>query len=168
MKTHLTSIAEHSDWLFSQHIYIDEKWSLHRQRVDFGKQPLALWMFVPCQLVGNEFANWQPMEEPKEKDFWESMPRRNGKRAWNTHCDLFEIALKECQQAKDRVLFDGFFNVTDTIVSAKNISINFIDGKIYLTDFDFEYPQVSIISTIEDIVKYKPLLTATAQKKIGL
>ena len=30
------------------------------------KQPLALWMFVPCELVGEEFANWQPMEIPRE------------------------------------------------------------------------------------------------------
>jgi len=56
----------------------------------FLKQPLKLWMFVPCELVGNKFANWQPIEE--------------------IDCDL-DIKIdevKKYQQAKERCLFKGF------------------------------------------------------------
>lgn len=45
MKTHLTSIADHSDWLDSLEISEVTKWNKHRKRVEFGKQPLELWMF---------------------------------------------------------------------------------------------------------------------------
>lgn len=83
----LKSIAEHSDWLFEQHFRIDEKWDLHRLRVAFGKQPLELWQFVPCDEDGNV------LELPKV-------------------CICADLCLfcKKYQKAKERCLFNGFEN----------------------------------------------------------
>ena len=65
MKT-LTSISKHSDWLDSIDIVILDKWNLHRKRVNFGKQPLAIYQFVPCKLIDGE---WVVLEEPNPNKF---------------------------------------------------------------------------------------------------
>lgn len=113
-----------------------------RQYAKFLKQLLELCMFVPCKLVDGV---WVVLEEPKEKDFWESMPRRNGKRAWNTHRDLFEIALREYQQAKEKCLFEGYDGSIEQLKDLINLNL-----------------------TIENMVKYNLELTPTAQKQIGI
>lgn len=60
----LTLITEHSDCLSASTYSDSEKWQLHRLRVKFGKQPLELWMFVPCDEDGNV------LEEPLHDDFY--------------------------------------------------------------------------------------------------
>lgn len=64
MKT-LSSIAEHSDWLENSHLFPNEKWELHRKRVEFGKQQLEKWMFVPSKLVDGV---WVVLEEPNTEN----------------------------------------------------------------------------------------------------
>lgn len=78
------SVSEHSDWLAGLgDITVRDKWIKHRDRVEFGKQPLEIWQFVPCKLVDGV---WFFLEEPQ----------------------IFkELRMKEFQQAKERCLFEG-------------------------------------------------------------
>ena len=91
---------------------------------NFLKQPLELWMFVPCDNDGNV------LEEPcfdGEND------------------QYFASAFEQFQQAKERCLFEGWDleDVKETLSCGNH-------------------------KTIEDLVKYSPELTLTAQKQIGL
>ena len=60
----------------------------------FLKQPLELWMFTPCELVGNEFANWQPMQEPNEKKYFELIEIKQGKEVFKKHTNLTPTAYR--------------------------------------------------------------------------
>lgn len=132
----LTSIAKHSDWLDKSPYMNNRKWELHRQRVDFGKQPLALWMFVPCKIVDSV---WVVLEEPTHY-------RRNEiGTIWNDD-------LKEYRQAKERCLFEGF-----------EIGVYPLDDLLMHRN-EFGLPIKDLHrQTIEDLVKYNLELTATAQ-----
>jgi len=154
----LTSIAEHSDYLEKLTTFDSVKWHQHRLRVKFGKQPLELWMFVPCKLVDGV---WVVLEEPKEKDFWESLPRKNGKRAWNTHRDLFEIALKEYQQAKERCLFEEF----EVFLKSEN-KVSIVNDKLQL-NLNFPDVEKTTIETIISWVNGSIILAQAAKKQIG-
>lgn len=94
----------------------------------FLKQPLKLGMFVPCD------ENDVPLEEP-----------------------LFdEVDLPygtQYQQAKERVLFEGFEIDYDKIVKNGDIRIWFRKGVVYLNNTKNE------LKTIEDLVKYNLKLT---------
>lgn len=84
----LTSIAKHSDWLDNQSMTVEEKWNCHRKRVEFGKQPLEIWQFVPCKLVDGV---WVVLED----------------------CDCVSdngccVKRNEYQQGKSLCLFEGF------------------------------------------------------------
>jgi len=61
----------------------------------FLKQPLTIGMFVPCDLDGN---------------FLEELPERTGVHKYTNIDDSEEETklIKEYQEAKDRVLFEGF------------------------------------------------------------
>lgn len=86
----LLSIAEHSDILHNTELMsMSERWKLHRERVEFGRQKPELWMFMPCKLVDGA---WVVLEEPNYKanelqlqDEW-----------------------KDYLEAKERVIFEGF------------------------------------------------------------
>jgi len=155
----LTSIEEHSDWLEENILpgNIIQKWRLHRNRVEFGKQPLELYMFVPCKLVDGV---WVVLEDP-------------------TMCDCLTEYDKECcgnfftceeyKRSKQNILFDNWTvrSIGLNVVRLKKGEISivfFIDSISFYGSF-FQKNEVSII---EDLVKYKPELTATAQKQIGL
>lgn len=113
---------------------------------NFLKQKLSIEMFVPCKLVEGV---WVVLEEPKENDLCGS---------------FFDMQVgfhqkKEYQEAKDRVLFEGFklTKMGDTLL------IEFKDGcvgRYYSIDNMFEWYCI----TIEDLVKYNLELTASAQK----
>lgn len=91
----LISISEHSDYLDSKFKNCINKWLRHRKRVEFGKQKLEIWMFVPCKLVDNV---WVVLEEPKENEYC----------LGDIHAGYFRQDLKEYQESKERVLFEGF------------------------------------------------------------
>ena len=115
----------------------------------FFKQPLELWMFVPCELVGNEFANWQPME----------MPRK--------YKDSFEYYDKY-QQAKERCLFDGFSDIKELPQYSNYISDG-MQAVFYVSKNGSVYNKISGMKTIEDLTNKTPIfLTKTALKQIGL
>jgi len=160
-KSRLMSMVEHSDWLENKYNNSMTKWRLHRLCVDFGKQPLEPWMFVPCKFVDGV---WVVLEEPKECDCMGYVEDCFGRK--NTYPGL------EYQQAKERCLFEGFeyrwWNEEKTIL---DLFLN--DDKWYLyyvTEgfFASNHNNIEQPKTIEDLVKYNLQLTPTAIKQIGL
>ena len=114
---------------------IDKVW----EYANFLKQPLELWMFIPCDEKGNV------LEEPESlKGFYE------------THSDgmIQEAKLrKQYYEAKDRVLFEGF-----QISTKGSISIRLNNIEHILAGF----------KSIEELVKYNLTLTESAIKQLGL
>lgn len=140
MRNTLTSIAEHSDWLEEMPISMKDCWELHRKRVEFGKQPLEIWQFVPCKLVDGV---WVVLDSKKP----------------------FQDNYHEYQEAKSRCIFEGWVleNTSKfTIwIEKDGLSICFTDrGKINVNSHNEK--------TIEDLVKYNLELTASAIKELGL
>jgi len=114
---------------------------------NFLKQPLELWMFVPCDEDGNVIPDKENHFTRKELDYWE--------------------------QAKERCLFEGFEKVFEddfkTVYCNSQLHICFGSKNIYLgRQKDNRIYNKEILMTIEDLVKYNLQLTATAQKQLGL
>lgn len=131
---------------------------------NFLKQPLTLGMFVPCDKKGNvyvDYKNYQPkkgdicipyeglfevskkgkdIEFLNEPQFWKDDQRYYNKRK-------YEEALKEYQEVKERVLFEGF----------ESKKMNKIINEIF-----------DCCETIEDMLKngYNIVLTESAKQKI--
>lgn len=138
----LTSIAEHSEYLSASTYSDSEKWQLHRLRVKFGKQPLEIWQFIPCKLVDGV---WILLETPDKKEEWFRDTYDNG--WWG---DFIKYK-NEYQQAKDRCLFEGDFD----ICSKRN-----------LIRFNNIMQPLEGLGNIENLVKYNLQLTKTAIKQI--
>jgi len=78
----LTDITEHSDFIHNLPLMtMSQRWGLHRARVNFGKQLVELWMFVPVGEDGSV------LEEPIET------------------IGGVEMYAKEYEKAKERCLF---------------------------------------------------------------
>jgi len=123
-----------------------------RESYDFFlKQSLTLGMFVPCDLDGNV------LKEPKMWKTWLEVYGYNieGKTKGRYTSQL--EARRDClkyQEAKDRVLFDGF---------SFNSHFDFVtNGKISFDKNDMP----SIL--IEKLTESELLLTESAKQKIGL
>jgi len=120
---------------------------------NFLKQPLEIWMFVPCDEEGGFF------EEPICYVDWVYC-NENGLEKWFSN----ENELNQYQQAKERCLFEGFEYNSETEQLKKGrlflfFSTNFCEA--YL-DGDTKY-----LEFIEEIADYDLQLTLTAQKQIG-
>lgn len=126
----LQQAKEHNDTFYLAHQLIDY--------AKFLSQKLELWMFVPCKFVGGV---WVVLEEPTPED-----------NLYDDQC------LKEYQEAKYRVLFEGFeyckkhgsYSHSFTLNKSCPFVVCFLNG------------------IIEDYVHYNLELTPTAQKQIGL
>lgn len=68
------------------------------------KRKLKIQLLVPCKLVNGV---WMPMEEPKKKYVY----------SWNPHASPNPLTeeYKEYQEAKNRVIFEGFELVADRL-----------------------------------------------------
>ena len=108
----------------------------------FLKQPLELWMFIPCKLVDGV---WLVLENPFSQKGFE-IEKKSNSDEWFEYC-------KEYQQAKERVLFEGKFQV-----------LNNYNTYVRLNNIEFNLHGL----TIERMVPFNLELTATAQKQIGL
>ena len=112
----------------------------------FLKQPLELWMFVPCDEDGNV------LDEPKSYALFLI--------ASTEEMDVCGFAYrKECEKyqiAKERCLFEGFECQKQ--------------GGEYLVKFENKPVWVNWNNskTIEDLIYLKPTLTPTSLKQIGL
>lgn len=118
---------------------------------NFLLQPLEIWMFVPCKLVDGV---WVVLEEPKEE-----MAIYNTGHL-ETDCNNFANYFNEYQQAKSRCLFEGFESEKIQTFHDNYYIVKINGNNVWITWNESK--------TIEDLVKYKPLLTPTAQKQIGL
>lgn len=111
----------------------------------FLKQPLTLEMFVPCDLDGNVL---------------EELPERTGIRKYTNIGDSEEETklIKKYQEAKDRVLFEGF------VIDGKNAFTATVgNGRM-----NYDLKQVEAYAlTIENLVNDNLELTPTAQKQNG-
>lgn len=87
--------ADQGDWYFKEQSKLDKI----RSYANFLKQPLELWMFVPCKLVDGV---WVVLEEKKP----------------------FQDNYFEFQQAKERCLFEGFGVRNGNWLSNGNIDID--------------------------------------------
>lgn len=99
----------------------------------FLKQPINIGMFIPCDEDGNV------LEEPDSVGVGNQF--------------YYERALDQYQQAKERVLFEGFEIDEFNMLHHKETGIRYDLATVY---------------TIEDIIHSEPTLTASAQKQIGL
>lgn len=99
---------------------------------NFLKQPLELWMFVPCKLVDGV---WVILEKPKETS--------EGIEAYDFDC-------QEYLQAKERRLFEGFrienFMLTNDVIGIGQALTLYsdIESLIYDFDGDIELTQTAI------------------------
>jgi len=134
----ITSITEHSDYLHSLRICMSERWSLHRKRVNFGKQLTELWMFIPVGFDGNV------LELPGSAPIY-------------THSKEY---IQKWNEARKRCLFEGF-SICDRMEEGEKIDC------IMYNDEHFLLKSI-IGKTIEEIVKHQFELTPTALKTIGL
>jgi len=128
---------------------------------NFLKQLLELWMFVPCKLVDGV---WVVLEEPNILDY--QIEDSYGRILWkNSRCEKeLNLSIKEYQQAKERCLFKGFW------ISAKDDKhrIYIVRNNPNSWNIKFGFKDNGDLLTIEDLVKYNPTLTKTAQKQISI
>jgi hypothetical protein len=153
--------------LISMTDFVISQWDKDITREDFAqsmikcatflKQPLQLFMFVPCDELGNV------LEKPVMFYSDENIKYLKGIE--------IEVAnecnkkVKQYQQAKERCLFEGFEfedRTTFTVcVEYKNITMFFTyRGSVNINGSSVRY--------IEDLVTYELSLTPTAIKQIGL
>ncbi len=142
----LIPIIEHSDYLKSLNSINDsDRWNLHLKRIDFGKQKLEIWMFVACKLVEGV---WVVLEEPEKWNYFVEKSKQSE----------FFMTNKECveyQEAKNRVLFEGF-KYNENVFNGSFVIANYI--KIPVWNMYRE--------TVESLAKYNLKLTPTAKKQL--
>ncbi|MCT3691028.1 hypothetical protein HZQ92_05510 [Elizabethkingia anophelis] len=137
-----------------------------RAYAEFLKQPLALWMFVPCDEEG------KPLEEPtKEKYGWFSSTSYEEESGWMYEGgeDKYQEAFTEWQKSKERVFFEfkllSDYNGMYRLRNAQNVDITFDSYGCYAEPFD-SIPGKRI-NTIEEITYLDLTLTETAKQIYG-
>lgn len=161
MKNLISNIA-FGDFLRTKNLP-DYEYRYLRDKFDnFLKQPLELWMFVPCKLVNNV---WVALSFPIEPEH----PYNDKKRdVWMQ----YEMYLTRYQQAKERCLFDGFeFIETHSKGISQNLNLFIFpneENRFGLTKKDKSFRTWFQLFTVEDLVQCNLQLTTTAIKKIGL
>ena len=129
----------------------------------FLKQPLKLEMFVTCDEEGNV------LEEPKRwKDYLQYPDSFDGNKEW--------YELYDYQQAKEKVLFEGFnlnqkdFSKLESIfcLTKECFQITFFTKEKGCFMDNLKTNKTYEIKTIEDLIQFKLELTESAIKQIGL
>jgi len=119
----------------------------HENYANFLKQPLELWMFVPCDESKNI------IDEPVHYETWLKLHKSEGSTIG------FDEHLKH-QQAKEKCLFEGF-----EIIDKGNFY--FIEQKYSCIWYRVLKKNTKAI--IENLLCFNEVkLTKTAQKQIGL
>ena len=168
-------LQEHNKMMNWQPPYDRNNCSVGSVVVNYAKflsQKLELWMFVPCKLVDGV---WVVLEEPKKYEYVCSNPSNELVEDVELN---YNIAVQEYQEAKERVLFEGFEIINKGKWSKTNplcglwLSNKNNDCKPFSycsKGYPKEYYWANINSEkIEDLVKYNLELTPTAKKQIGI
>ena len=108
------------------------------------KRVLEKRMFVPCDDKGNV------LEEPKESNY----------NLGDIHAGYFKLNVDKYQQAKERILFKGFYSTDENTVSNGEIKIIFGNLITLIIHGDNGYGGISKSDMIiEDIVNYNLTIT---------
>lgn len=130
------------------------QWRLTGEYAKFIIKIIELWMFVPCKL---ENGVWIILEEPKEYKNW--LVKNKG----YDFLGEVNILCKEYQEAKERVLFEGF---TYHIGLDKNNPHFWFVRNSSCKIHDYEIGKLPLETFLN--LNYLIELTQTAQKRIGL
>lgn len=125
---------------------------------NFLSQPLTLGMFVPCKLVGGV---WVVLEDPVNYSAFEvGMSRKD-----------FNFCFPDCQEyqeAKDRVLFEGFEKIITNNSGSFEIMRDGFQVYYYKSIPDYcLWLGSQKEKLVEDLVKHNLELTQTAQKQLS-
>ena len=143
-----------TDFVLSQNGYLTDCFKRSHNYAKFLKQPLELWMFVPCDDDGNVLK----FDYPQNKAF----------------VDVAQIEFeKQYQQAKERCLFEGFEFTKSQKFSMENKIKNsvhwYTKERLYLTTKKADgYHAYYQLFTVEDLIQCDLYLTQTAINIIGL
>jgi len=125
---------------------------------NFLNQPLNLSMFVPAIEVDGK---WEVLEKPKESKYC----------LGDIHSGYFRRDLEQYQQAKDRVLFEGFELTKVDDLGYYDLRNETAIIEVY-NPLDAETEFLDILDNglykINDLIKYAPALTAKGQELSGL
>jgi hypothetical protein len=124
------------------------------------KQPLKIQMFLPCDEVGNV------LQKPKEKDYFdEGFPLEFNQKHFR------EVIMLEYNQAKEKVLFEGF--EIGKFTGSKDNHFDYIGNKkleliLFIKDVGISNWLINDnkLKDIEDLIKYKLTLTENAIKQL--
>lgn len=109
----------------------------------FLKQPLELWMFVPCDEDGNVLNEFDCLIDISKHNEW--------------------------FKSKEKCLFDGFQIYTRKFDKSDYIAIESKDAYVYfLCNIQNKWIKVNDYRTVECLVLHNLQLTKTAIKKLGL
>jgi hypothetical protein len=121
---------------------------------NFLSKKLSIEMFVPCKLVDGVWIILVPYKKTEHELYADE----------NSICRVISkeehISYREIEEAKDRVLFEGFecIRMTGYHTLVFPMSSYTKDFAVFEDDFNDK--------TIEDLVKYNLELTASAQKQL--
>ena len=122
-----------------------------RDYANLLKQPLELWMFVPCDEDGNV------LELPTKENSLNTIDH--------------ESKMMDYQQAKEACIFEGFeWNVAE-FCDEPMIELEDKKGNYFCYDCEdknFSKDEDFFCSDIEDLLQFNLQLTQTAIKKLGL
>lgn len=158
----LISIPDHSDYIDTLDISKAEKWDLHCLRKGFGKQPLTLGMFVPCDEEGNVLI--EPMVVCADG-------AECSCKIGNEHCpappEHQSEKYRQYQAAKDRVLFEGCSLDLQQLIWDDGSSLGKLIGVYPNVQGEFNPMR---LPTVEHLLNEEIHLelTPTALKQIGL
>ena len=108
------------------------------------KRPLEKGMFVPCDEEGNV------LKEPKESNY----------NLGDIHAGYFKLDVDKYQQAKERILFKGFYPTDENTVSNGEIKIIFGNLITLIIHGDNGYGGITKEKMfIEDLVDYNLTIT---------
>lgn len=131
--------------------YASIKYQLRTKKyAEFLKQPLKFGMFIPCDQEGDI------LNEPQFENYQEGQYH------------LFKDDKINYEKAKEKVLFEGWQYLREDIVYNHSLGI-----QIYIKNKVIEYiesggNEVYKCGCVEDLVRFKPILTESLIKQIGI
>jgi len=128
---------------------------------NFLSKKLELWMFIPCKLVDGV---WVVLEEPDGDNYKSDEEKEIPK------FDYFKYKKdsEEYQEAKDRVLFEGFEKIITNNSGSFEIMKDGFQVYYYKSIPDYcLWLGSQKEKLVEDLVKYNLELTQTAQKQLS-